>query len=157
MFYSIDIANKQVSREVLAKNVDIWLRIKATLVAVVPTLATRSVREAYAETSLPGVDIPESGTLMAENHESLLEDLTTINNLLVIARNMLTIKEIAQDICAATQLNRQVTKLMVVCINVTSKGYDGENIDSKARQNVNEVAELCKISYVYRQSFVHFH
>jgi palmitoyltransferase len=110
----------------------------------VPTLATRSVREAYAETSLSGVDIPESSTLIAENHESLLEDLTTINNLLVIARNMLAIKETAQDICAATQLNRQVTKLMVVCINVTSKGYDGENVDPKTRQNVIEIAELCE-------------
>jgi palmitoyltransferase len=142
--FSRYLANTHIYREVLAKNVDIWLRIKATLVAVVPTLATRSVREAYAETLLPGVDIPESSTLIAENHESLLEDLTTINNLLVIARNMLAIKEIAQDICAATQLNRQVTKLMVVCINVTSKGYDGENADPKTRQNVNEIAELCE-------------
>jgi len=57
---------------------------------------------------------------------------------------MLAIKEIAQDICATTQLNRQVTKLMVVCINVTSKGYDGENADPKTRQNVNEIAELCE-------------
>jgi palmitoyltransferase len=57
---------------------------------------------------------------------------------------MLAIKEIAQDICAATQLNRQVTKLMVVCINVTSKGYDGENVDPKTRQNVIEIAELCE-------------
>jgi palmitoyltransferase len=138
------ITKTHIYREVLAKNVDIWLRIKATLVAVIPTLATRSVREAYAETLLPGVDIPESSTLIAENHESLLEDLTTINNLLVIARNMLAIKEIAQDICAVTQLNRQVTKLILVCINVTSKGYDGENADPTTRQNVNEITELCE-------------
>jgi palmitoyltransferase len=133
-----------IYREVLAKNVDIWLRTKAALVAVIPTLATRSVREAYAETVPPGGNIPESSTLIAENHESLLEDLSTINNLLVIARNMLAVKEIAQDICAATQLDKQVTKLMVVCINVTSKGYDGENVDPKTRQDLNEITELCE-------------
>jgi palmitoyltransferase len=94
---------------------------------------------------VPGAPVPESSALIAENHATLLEDLTVLNNLLVIARNMLAIKEVAQDICAATQLDKQVTKLMVVCINVTSKGYDGENIDAKTRQNLNEITELCKL------------
>lgn len=63
---------------------------------------------------------------------------------------MLAIKEVAQDICAATQMNKQVTKLMVVCINVTSKGFDGENVDPKTRQNLNEIIELCEWRvYVY--------
>lgn len=137
----------QTYREVLAKNVDLWLRIKNALVAVIPTFATRSVREAYAETVPPGGNIPESSTLIAENYDSLLEDLTTINNIMVIARNMLAIKEIAQDICAATQLDKQVTKLMLVCINVTSKGYDGENVDPKTRQNLTEITELCEYTY----------
>ena len=141
-------------REALAKNVDIWLRTKHALVAVIPTLATRSVREAYAETVPPGGNIPESSTLIAENYESLLEDLTTINSLLVIARNMLAVKEIAQDICAASQLDKQVTKLMVVCINVTSKGYDGENVDPKTRQNLNEITELCEYMVHLRSTFL---
>jgi palmitoyltransferase len=144
-----------VVREVLAKNVDIWLRIKAPFVAAIPTLATRSVREAYAETVQPGAHIPESSTLIADNHASLLEDLTVLNNLLVIARNMLAIKEVAQDICAATQLDRQVTKLMVVCINVTSKGYEAENVDGTTRRNLNEVTELYKKLLVTCLQFLH--
>ena len=87
-------------REVLAKNVDIWLRLKRVFQAAIPTLGARSAREAYAETAPPNVDIPESSFLIAENHGSLMEDLTLLNNLLVIARNMLAIKEVAQDICS---------------------------------------------------------
>ncbi len=64
--------------------------------------------------------------------------------MLIIARNMLAIKEIAQDICATAQVDKQVTKLMLVCINVTSKGYDGENVDSRTRQNLTEITELCE-------------
>jgi palmitoyltransferase len=67
---------------------------------------------------------------------------------------MLAIKEVAQDICAATQLDRQVTKLMVVCINVTSKGYDGENVDPTTRRHLNEITELCKHALVdYFQTY----
>jgi palmitoyltransferase len=129
------------NREILAKNVDIWLRLQMVLQAAVPTLSKRSLRESYAENIQPGVHIPESSTLIAENHATLLEDLTLLNNLLIIARNMLAIKEVAQDICATAQLDKQVIKLIVICINVTSKGFDGESLDHR---NVNEITELCE-------------
>jgi palmitoyltransferase len=111
--------------------------------AAIPTLSRCSLREGYAENIQPGAHIPESSTLIAENHATLLEDLTVLNNLLVIARNMLAIKEVAQDICSTAQLDKQVMKLIVICINVTSKGYDGETLDHLTRRNVNEVTELC--------------
>jgi hypothetical protein len=132
------------NREVLAKNVDIWLRLQMVFQAAISTLGKRSLREACAENIQPGVHIPESSTLIAENHATLLEDLTVLNNLLVIARNMLAIKEVAQDICATAQLDKQVTKLIVICVNVTSKGYDGESLDHLTRRNVNEITELCE-------------
>ena len=69
-----------------------------------------------------------------------------MNNLLVISRNMLAIKETAQEICATVQFDKAVQKLIVLCVNVTSKGYDGENVDEGKRGRLNEITELCKLS-----------
>lgn len=57
---------------------------------------------------------------------------------------MLAIKETAQEICAAVGFDKTVNKLIVLCVHVTSKGYDGENVDEGSRVKLNEVTELCK-------------
>ncbi|OBT66985.1 hypothetical protein VE03_04185 [Pseudogymnoascus sp. 23342-1-I1] len=142
-------------REVLAKNVDIWMRLQLVFYAAIPRLGARSLQETYSETAPRNVDIPESSTLIAENHATLLEDLTLLNNLLVIARNMLAIKEVAQDICSTVQLDKQITKLIVLGVNVTSKGYDGENVDNHTRGKLNEITELYKKLLVTCLQFLH--
>lgn len=136
--------NKPEIREVLARNVDIWMRLHLAFHYAIPAISDKSLRESFAETAQPDYQIPESSTLIADNHASLQEELTLLNNLLVIARNMLAIKEIAQDICAAVQLDKQIIKLIELCVRVTSKGYDGENLESVTRGKVNDVIELCK-------------
>ena len=57
---------------------------------------------------------------------------------------MLAIKETAQEICHAVGFDRAVNRLVVLCVNVTSKGYDGENVDEGSRSKLNEVTELCE-------------
>ena len=69
-----------------------------------------------------------------------------MNNLLVITRNMLAVKETAQEICAKVRFNRTVHELILLCINVTSKGCDGENMDEAKRGKVNTIIELCMFS-----------
>lgn len=144
--------NKPEIREVLAKNVDIWMRLHSAFHYAIPAISDRSLRESYAETQQPDFQLPETSTLIADNHASLQEDLTLLNNLLVIARNMLAIKEVAQDICAAVQLHHQITKLIELCVRVTSKGYDGENVDNITRGKVNDIIELCMSYDVFHQS-----
>lgn len=82
--------------------------------------------------------------LILKNYMDLIQDLTLLNHLMVISRNMLAIKEIAQELCAAVQFNKVVNRLILLCVNVTSKGYDGENVDEKSRIRLNEVTEMCK-------------
>lgn len=139
-----------VAREVLAKNVDIWMRLQLVFYYAIPHISDKSLREAYAETAPADFAVPETSTLIAENHATLVEDLNLLNNLLVIARNMLAIKEVAQDICAATQTDAQIVKLIILCVSVTSKGYDGENVDNVTRSKVNEVIELCMSTHCSR-------
>jgi palmitoyltransferase len=142
------------SRELLAKNVDIWIRLEKAFKSALPRISVRSLREPFTHGSpQQEYEIPDTSSLIAENHASLVEDLTLLNNLLVIARNMLAIKEAAQDLCAAVQVDGQVVKLIDLCVGVTSKGYDGETIDNLTRSKVNEVTELCKpIRYTSEQT-----
>ncbi len=89
-------------------------------------------------------DVSESVILILGNYEMLRDDLHYLNNLLVISRNMLAIKETAQEICKVVGFDRNVQKLIELCVNVTSKGYDGETVDEGKRGKLNEITELCK-------------
>lgn len=111
---------------------------------------TRSLqRTRSADGDHNGHDVSESAELILKNYEVLREDLHYLNNLLVISRNMLAIKETAQEICKAVGFDTEVHRLIVLCVNVTSKGYDGENVDEARRVKLNEITELCMYSPVW--------
>jgi len=134
----------QGNRESLAKNVDIWMRLQKIFNLAIPILNSRSLHESYSPNgTVNGTDTPESASLILKNFDLLVQDLHFLNSLLVISRNMLAIKDTAQEICAAVQFDHAVRELIVLCVNVTSKGYDGENVDESSRGKLNEVTELC--------------
>lgn len=87
----------------------------------------------------------ESTNLIVTNYASLKEDLQILNKLMHIARNMLVTPEpaVAQDLCAAVQFDQMVYQTIILCVSVTSKGYDGEVLDESARAKLNEINELC--------------
>ncbi|KAG9231201.1 hypothetical protein BJ875DRAFT_127994 [Amylocarpus encephaloides] len=132
-------------REHLAKNVDIWMRLQKIFRVAIPHLNQRSLRESYSENGVSnGLDVPESAALILKNYDILREDLHYLNNLLVISRNMLAIKETAQDLCAAVSFDKAVHQIIILCVNVTSKGYDGENVTNEDRARLLEITELYK-------------
>ncbi|KAK0120215.1 hypothetical protein ONS95_011621 [Cadophora gregata] len=137
--------NKAEVRETLAKNVDIWMHLQKIFNTAIPSLEKWSLKSIDTADSLrTGHDVSESADLILKNYDALREDLHYLNNLLVISRNMLAIKDTAQEICAAVRFDRAVQKLVVLCVNVTSKGYDGETVDDSRRQKLNEITELYK-------------
>lgn len=112
----------------------------------VPHLDRRSSRQSNGQDAAGNnQDVTESTELILANYEVLREDLHYLNNLLVISRNMLAIKETAQEICAAVGFDKEVHKLIILCVNVTSKGYDGESGDEAKRVKLQEITELCKL------------
>jgi palmitoyltransferase len=115
--------------------------------AAITLLETRSLQKSIGGDGEGSAhDVSESAELILKNYEALREDLHYLNNLLVISRNMLAIKETAQEICKTVGFDREVHRLIVLCVNVTSKGYDGENVDEGKRGRLNEITELCKFS-----------
>jgi len=74
------------------------MRLKKIFDSAIPWLSKRSLREAYSADGAPtSADTPESSTLILKHYDDLVRDLNFLNSLLVIARNMLAIKETAQD------------------------------------------------------------
>lgn len=121
------------------------MRLNKIFRFAIPILNARSLYEASPDHPPPSsLDVPESASLILKNYAELVSDLHYLNSLLVISRNMLAIKETAQEICAAVGFDKTVNKLIVLCVNVTSKGYDGENVDEGSRIKLNEVTELCE-------------
>lgn len=132
-------------RERLAKNVSVWMRLRRIFHFATPLLERRSLCPAHNEAGIPtGQDVPESVVLISKNADFLREDLHYLNSLLVISRNMLAIKETAQELCAAVGFDKEVKSLMELCIAVTSKGYDGENVVEGERGKLLDVTELCE-------------
>lgn len=128
-----------IYRERLAKNVDIWQRLRTIFSLAIPHLT----RLSYTHTDSP--DVPDASvSLILSNFATIKEDLHYLNNLLVISRNMLAIKESAQEICARVGFDREVRALVVLCVNVTSKGYDGESVAEGERGRLLEITELYK-------------
>ncbi|CZS96846.1 hypothetical protein WAI453_010192 [Rhynchosporium graminicola] len=138
--------NKAEVRETLAKNVDVWMHLQKIFNTAIPSLEKWSVKTIDSPTDLArsGHDVSESAELILKNYDALREDLHYLNNLLVISRNMLAIKDTAQELCATVQFDRAVHRLVALCVNVTSKGYDGETVDDAKRLRLNEITELYK-------------
>ena len=82
------------------------------------------------------------------NHASIKEDLGTLIKLMHIARNLLVNAEpeVPQDICAAVHFDQMVYQTIILCVNVTSKGYDGEILDEAQRLKLADITELCRLA-----------
>lgn len=140
-------------REALSRNVAIWIWLTRIFAASIPTLTARSVGP-LSSLSDPekGVSPQESTALIVMNHASIKEDLGTLIKLMHIARNLLVNAEpeVPQDICAAVHFDQMVYQTIILCVNVTSKGYDGEILDETQRLKLADITELCRWHSVYQ-------
>jgi len=67
-----------------------------------------------------------SGTLIAANSATLLADIERLNDLTLIARNVLSTGDVAQNLAAKALFDQAIFKLINVCVKVTARGFDGE-------------------------------
>jgi palmitoyltransferase len=81
---------------------------------------------------------PDSA-LIVHNYASLLKDLPRINDVVAIARNVLTIGEQAQYLAATSTMDKHVLSLVYVCVKVAARGFEmqgGTKEDEKKWQLV---------------------
>lgn len=109
--------NKAV-RQLLAESHEIWNAYTDLLSVALPSLESRSFSSEDPNAS--------SAALIAANYAILMKDLERVNDLLLIARNLLATTALAQDIAGDSGIVQMVIKLIEVCVRVTARGYDGE-------------------------------
>jgi palmitoyltransferase len=84
-----------------------------------------------------------SGTLIAKHGDSLIIDLRRLTQFILIATNVLTVGEIAQNHCSDHELDKAVFRLISVCVKVTARGYDGET-GTADEEKWQAVVNICK-------------
>ncbi|KAL2174510.1 uncharacterized protein P884DRAFT_280049 [Thermothelomyces heterothallicus CBS 202.75] len=134
-------------RETLSKSVEVWIWLTRDFAAAIPSLTTRSIGPLSSLNDPDkGVTPLESTALITKNYPSLKEDLQLLIKLMHIARNLLVVPEpeIPQDLCAAAQFDQMLYQTIILCINVTSKAYDGDVLEEAARLKLSDITELYK-------------
>ncbi|KAI0169230.1 hypothetical protein GGR52DRAFT_554259 [Hypoxylon sp. FL1284] len=137
-------------REVLSRNLRVWIWLRRTVSAAICDLNEKALgvrSEPFVQTRFFDVTSPEVTALIIKNYVPLKEALQMLNKLMHIARNLLvtTEPEVPQDLSAAIYFDHEVYESICLCVNVTSKGIDGEMPeDESSRAKLNEITELCK-------------
>lgn len=137
-------------REILSRNVRVWIWLRRAVSAAICDLNEKSLgvrSEPFVQTRFLDITTPEVTALIIKNYVPLKEALQMLNKLMNIARNLLvtTDPEVPQDLSAAIHFDHEVYESICLCVNVTSKGIDGEMPEDEAsRAKLNEITELCK-------------
>ncbi|KAI1490764.1 hypothetical protein F5X96DRAFT_694153 [Biscogniauxia mediterranea] len=137
-------------RELLSKNLGIWIWLRRAVCAAICDLNEKSLgvrSEPFVPTKFIDITTPEVTALIIKNYVPLKEALQMLNKLMHIARNLLvtTDPEVPQDLSAAISFDHEVYEAICLCVNVTSKGIDGEMPeDDASRVKLNEITELYK-------------
>lgn len=116
-----------------------WKDIYDVFNLAIPVLETLSLT---FEDPSPGTIGPTS-TLMVSNHDTLMKDLERLNDILVLARNILATTQGVQNLAGESLVDQQVLKLIDLCVRVTARGFDGET-GSRAEQQWGNVIGSCK-------------
>lgn len=133
-------------RESLSRNVEMWLWLSKIFHNACSSLSHRSV-----PLDPPGEDedghhaMHDYAASVVRHHASIKEDIFLLTRLLTISRNLLVVPEpeVPQDLCAACQVDQQILQLIVLCVNVASKGYDPESLDDHQKTKFNDVVDVC--------------
>ncbi|KAI2617829.1 hypothetical protein GGR54DRAFT_199918 [Hypoxylon sp. NC1633] len=137
-------------REVLSRNLRVWIWLRRAVCASICDLNEKALgvrSEPFVQTKFLDITTPEVTALIIKNYAPLKEALQMLNKLMHIARNLLvtTDPEVPQDLSAAIYFDHEVYEAICLCVNVTSKGIDGEMPEDEAsRAKLNEITELCK-------------
>ncbi|KAI4238782.1 MAG: hypothetical protein L6R40_005637 [Gallowayella cf. fulva] len=105
-------------RQAQAENQEVWDAYTDFLLVALPSLESQSFSAKDPNAS--------SAAIIANNYALLMKDLERINDLLLIARNLLATTPLAQNLAGDSGVVQQVIKLTEICVRVTARGYDGE-------------------------------
>ncbi|KAI4120041.1 MAG: hypothetical protein LQ338_007199 [Usnochroma carphineum] len=104
-------------RQLLGQSSEIWVAYVDCLSIALPSLESQTFSPE---------DPSATTALVAANFATLMKDLERVNDLLLIARNLLATTSLAQDLAGDSGFIQLVIKTIEVCVRVTAHGYDRE-------------------------------
>jgi len=91
--------------------------------AAIPSLE----RRAFTVWDPSAVDYEStSSSLIAGHYPSMWKDVERLNDLVCIARNVLTTGEVAQNLAAECAFESEIFRMINCCVRITARGYDGD-------------------------------
>ena len=131
--------NSELVRNVIGMNALQWKDMNEVFALAIPILEAQSFAVEDPQTGIP----PSSSALMAMNHDILMKDLERLNDILLVARNVLASTYDVQNLAGESLLDQQVLKLIDLCVRVTARGYDGD-AGSRTELQWNAIILSCK-------------
>ena len=164
---TLDLLDRKVSKETLhstAQNILVreaigtdpkfWAELFLLLRAAILSLERRS----FSIWDPDSVDYEStSGSLIAGHYPGLWRDVERINDLVSIARNVLTGGPRAQNLAAEHGVDGEIFKLINCCVRVTARGFDGNagtNEEERWQGVVNAYKKLLITSLQWLNNFV---
>lgn len=137
-----DSARQEEVRAELGSDIKTWNDLADVLRSAVPSLSDRCFSASKAERSdengndldYDSADAP-SAREIAKNYNSLIKDLTRLNILCSIARNILVVGEPAQSAAVKASFDKALFELIRLCVRVTARPYG--SYDSPANLDAN--------------------
>ncbi|MCJ1397432.1 copper transport protein [Xylographa trunciseda] len=112
------------ARQFLAESPEIWKELEMCFAQAMPEIERESFISVDAANEANGAS---NADVMLANQVNLTKDLERLNDLLMIARNMLATTNKAQNLAATSAFDKQVIKYIDLCVRVTARGYDGDS------------------------------
>ncbi|KAK1755701.1 hypothetical protein QBC47DRAFT_300455 [Echria macrotheca] len=135
-------------RVALAESVEVWIWLTKCFAAGIPSLTNRTLGQLplHPDEHDRAPTPQETTAMILKNYTSLKEDLHLLLKLMHIARNLQVTPEpeVPQDLCAAAQFDQMLYQLIILCVNVTGKAYDGDLVDENVRARLNEISDMFK-------------
>ncbi|KAI9926839.1 hypothetical protein AWENTII_011474 [Aspergillus wentii] len=138
-------------RHNLGLSPDIWQGFTDVLTKAIPVLESQS----FAWKSPPSANYDHSSSnLIAYNYFSLVKDIERLNDLCIIARNLLATTKKAQNMAAEKGFDQRILALVDTCVRVTARGFDGET-NARNEERWQKVVNLYKRLLITCLQFLH--
>ena len=126
----------------LGTSADVWKDYVSCFIQAFPYLEQKSFTPEIARDDPTGTQT----ALMTLDYAGLIKDLDRMNELLIIARNLLATTAKAQNLAAEEGFDIQVLKYIDMCVRVNAGGYDGDN---RAAAPWANVVSACKTIFYF--------
>lgn len=132
----------------------IWEGLTNVLEKAIPVLESQSIAW-KSPTPSPNYETQSSSNLIAYNYFSLVKDIERVNDLCIIARNLLATTRRAQNLAAEKGFDQRILALIDTCVRVTVRAFDGGEANARNEDRWQKVVSLYKRLLITCLQFLH--